>query len=72
MGVELTEEQQRALDNLQEDPPRLIDPRTNASYILVPSEEYEYLREMLEEVKRQKAISAVGLRNAVGRMNEDI
>jgi len=30
--------------------------------------DYEAVREMLEEERRQKAIRAVGLRNAVGRM----
>jgi hypothetical protein len=71
MRIELTEEQQRALDTPHGPPPRVIDPRTNAAYVLLREEEYESVREILEE-KRQKAIRAAGLRNAVGRMNEDL
>lgn len=70
MSIELTEQQQQALDSLQEKPPQVIDPRTNAAYVLLPVEDYERVREILEEERRQKAIHAVALRNAVGRMNE--
>ena len=70
MSIELTEQQQQSLDTHMEDPPRVIDPRTNAAYILIPVEDYESIREILEDEKRQKAIRAVGLRNAVGRLNE--
>ena len=71
MSIELTEQQQRTLDTKAENPPRVIDPRTNASYYLVPAPDYEAVRELLEEERRQKAIRAVGLRNAVGRMGEE-
>jgi hypothetical protein len=72
MSIELTEQQQHALDNGREDPPRLIDPRTNAAYFLLTAAEYETIREVIEDEKRQKAIHAVGLRNAIGRMNEEL
>jgi hypothetical protein len=71
MPLELTEQQQRALDAKAEGPPRLIDPRTNSAYVLVPAEEYESVRELLEEERRQRAIRAVGLRNAARRMDEE-
>lgn len=68
MSIELTAQQQQALDLQAEAPLRVIDPRSNAAYYLIPAEDYEALREQLEEERRQNAIHAVGLRNAVGRM----
>ncbi|HEX3871861.1 MAG TPA: hypothetical protein VHV77_15560 [Pirellulales bacterium] len=67
MAIELTEQQQHALDGQSETPPRVIDPRSNVSYYLVPACDYDAVRELLEDERRQKAIRAVGLRNAVGR-----
>jgi len=69
MTIELTEEQQQAIDAHGE-PPRVVDPRTKAQYVLIPAEDYEAVREALEEERRQKAIRRVALRNAVGRMEE--
>jgi hypothetical protein len=37
----------------------------------VPAAEYEAVREVLEDEQRQRAIGAVALRNAAGRMNEE-
>jgi hypothetical protein len=70
MDIQLTLQQQQALDTQAEGPTRVIDPRTNATYILVPETDYETIREIIEEERRQQAIHAVALRNAVGRMNE--
>ena len=69
MTIELTQEQQQAIDALGE-PPRVVDPRTKAQYVLIPAEDYEAVREALDEERRQKAIRRVALRNAVGRMEE--
>lgn len=71
MSIELTEQQQQALDTEAETPPRLIDPRSNAAYYLIPATDYEAIRELLEDEQRQKAIRAIGLRNAVGRMGTE-
>jgi hypothetical protein len=49
----------------------VIDPRTNATYILVPETDYETMRELLDDKRRQQATPAIGLRNAMGRMNEE-
>jgi hypothetical protein len=68
--IELTLEQQRALDNLGKSPQRVVDPRTHISYVLVPEVEYEAMRELLEDERREQAIHAVALRNAAGRMDE--
>jgi len=68
MNVELTESQQQALD--AEGSPRLIDPRTKHAYVLVPAEDYETVREVLEEERWRGSLQKTALRNAVGRMNE--
>ncbi|HVR75839.1 MAG TPA: hypothetical protein VMT52_16020 [Planctomycetota bacterium] len=72
MSILLTPEQQQALDTSREDPPLIVDPRTNAAFVLLPADEYEAIREILEDERRLKAIRAVGLRNAAGRINEDV
>jgi hypothetical protein len=71
MTIQLTPEQQQALDQGAGHPPRAIDPRTNRAYVLVPEADYEVVREILEDEQRQAAIRAVALRNAVGRMDEE-
>jgi hypothetical protein len=70
MAIQLTVQQQQALDTERNTLPRVIDPRTNITYVLVPETDYESIREALEEERRQQAIREVGLRNAVGRMEE--
>jgi len=70
MGIQLTEQQQQVLDAHVETPPRVIDPRSNAAYYLIAAQEYDAVRELLDEERRLKAIRAVGLHNAVGRMEE--
>lgn len=70
MDIQLTPQQQQALDMQAEGSTRIIDPRTNATYILVPETDYKIMRELLEEERRQQAIHAVALQNAAGRMNE--
>ena len=70
MTIELTPQQQQALDTKEESPPRVIDPRTNTTYILPPEVDYECIRELLEEERRQQAIHAVALRNAAGRIDD--
>jgi hypothetical protein len=47
MSIELTETQQQALDK-QAGPLRVVDPRTNETYVLVRSEVYERIRSILE------------------------
>jgi PHD/YefM family antitoxin component YafN of YafNO toxin-antitoxin module len=70
MSIELTEQQRRILDEVRGEPPRVIVPRTSDAYILVPAADYEAIRESLEEERRQKALRAVGRRNAIGRIGE--
>lgn len=49
MNIELTAEQQRALAEPQEFPPRVVNPQTNESYVLLHAEMYERVRALLEE-----------------------
>ena len=70
MSIPLTPQQQQALDAQEDSPLRVIDPRTNTTYILVPEVDYEAVRELLEDERRQQAIHAAALRNAAGRMDE--
>ena len=71
MSIELTEQQQRALDEVGTSPARVVDPRTSMAYILVPASDYEAVREALREDRRERAIRAVALRNAAGRMDDE-
>jgi hypothetical protein len=65
MSIELNEQQQHALDTVRDEPPRLVDPRTNESYVLVRADVYDRLRALLvdndlpsdEEKRRQLAAS---------------
>jgi hypothetical protein len=70
MNLPLTEEQQRALDARTVNGTRLIDPRTNSTYVLVPEADFETVREVLEDERRQRSIREIALRNAAGRMDE--
>jgi hypothetical protein len=70
MSIQLTEQQQRALDETDAQPPHVVDPRTNEAYVLIPLTEYEAVREVVEDERRQAAIRKVGLRNAGRRVNE--
>lgn len=72
MNIQLTPMQFPALDSREGGAPRVIDPRTNVSYVLVSETEYETVRELLEDERRLQKIRAVGLRNAIGRMEEDV
>ena len=70
MAIRLTEQQQRALDSTDAELPQVVDPRTNAAYVLIPLTEYEAIREIVEDERRQRAIRSVGLRNAGRRADE--
>lgn len=47
--IELTEQQQQILDSRQEQPPCVRDPRTNETYVLLPSAVYERLKSWLQD-----------------------
>ena len=70
MDIQLTPQQQQALDTQEDRPPRIVDPRTNTIYVLVPEMDYETIRALVEDERRQQAIHATALRNAAGRIND--
>jgi hypothetical protein len=43
--IELTEQQAQALEKPEASPPRLVNPRTNETFVLLRVEEYECLKE---------------------------
>lgn len=43
--IELTEQQMRALENPEVTPPRVVNPRTKETFVLLRVEEYERLME---------------------------
>ena len=70
MTIQLTETQSEALHQGDAAPVSVVDPQTNALWYLIPAAEYQTLQDVLEEERQQKAIHAVGLRNAAKRLNE--
>jgi hypothetical protein len=49
MSIELTAQQQQALEEPQEYPARVVNPRTNETFVLIHVEMYERVRALLEE-----------------------
>lgn len=70
MDIRLTEQQQRALDSTDTQPPHVVDPRTNEAYVLIPLTEYEAVREFVDDEREQRAVRAVALRNAGRRADK--
>ncbi|NLF07676.1 MAG: hypothetical protein GX594_06815 [Pirellulaceae bacterium] len=67
MDITLSPEQQQVLDQSAGHLIHVTDPRTSASYLLIPEEQYENIREAIEEERVQKAIHATGMKNAAAR-----
>ncbi len=49
MIIKVSEEQGKALESEAEVPLRVVDPRTNRTYVLVAAEQYERMKALLEE-----------------------
>jgi hypothetical protein len=43
--IKLTEEQMKALESPEATPPRIVNPQTNETFVLLPIDEYERLKE---------------------------
>ncbi len=71
MSLTLTKEQQAALDAESPIPPQIVDPRTNQAYVLIPAAEYESIREIIDDERRQQTIRTIAVRNAASRMQDD-
>jgi len=72
MTIQLTEQQQHALDSAEGQLPQVVDPRTNAEYVLIPAGEYGAVREIVEDEKRQKGIRAAAFRTVARLLVEDL
>ena len=47
--IELTEQQAQALEHHEETPPRVVNPRTKESFVLLRVEEYERLKDEYDD-----------------------
>ncbi|HWG44411.1 MAG TPA: hypothetical protein VN688_16655 [Gemmataceae bacterium] len=47
--IEMTDQQIQALENPGADPPRIVNPRTKETFVLVRIEEYERLKEEYDD-----------------------
>ncbi len=54
------------MDAAGANPPRVVDPRNNAEYVLVPLTEYEEVRKIVEDERRQQAIRAPAVIHGIG------
>ncbi len=71
MAIPLTKEQQQAADWTGSSIPEMVDPRTGEACVLIRAEEYQEVREVLLEERRQLTIRSVALRNATGRTQDE-
>jgi hypothetical protein len=47
--IELTEEQMGAMETSDADPPRVVNPRTNETFVLLRVDEYERIKEEYDD-----------------------
>lgn len=71
MEIEFTEEQQRQLAQAADGPIRVRDPQTRAEYVLVHSEEYEQMLEIVEDDLEQRALRRAGAKALARRLAAD-
>jgi hypothetical protein len=49
MIPQMSEDQQKALDAQPDTPLRIVDPRTNTTYVLLPLDQYEKIKSLFED-----------------------
>jgi len=49
MTIELTDEQRKALESQPNEPLRIVDPRTNQTYVLVQEKVYVQVQSLLQD-----------------------
>ena len=64
----ITPELRHALEQAGDSPVELTDPRTNTSYVLVRSDLYHEMRELLEDERAREVLTKIAKRNAAARM----
>jgi len=47
--IELTEQQVQAMEHADSTPPRMVNPRTKETFVLVPLDEYERVRKEYDD-----------------------
>src|SRR5207247_1769935 len=57
--IELTVDQQQALAEHAETPPRAIDPRTRDTYVLIKQEVYDRVKSLFVETDDQQALAEI-------------
>jgi hypothetical protein len=67
LAIELTPQQQDAIDRSSGEPVAVVDPRTNAAYVLVAADRFETLAEIADDQRFQRAIRDTAFRNAIRR-----
>lgn len=70
MDIQLTPQQQQAISAEALHSTRVIDPRNNTAYVLVPEAEYRLVQDALAEERRREIIHATAVRNAAGRLDD--
>jgi hypothetical protein len=71
MDIPLTADQQQLLDTPHDTPPRVFDARHNQAYVLIPAEQYERLRALLEGTPLAREEQLYFLREAGRRAGWD-
>jgi Fe2+ or Zn2+ uptake regulation protein len=71
MSINLSQEQQQAIDQAPEHLLRVTDPRTSIAYVLMPAEQYQSIRDVLEDERLQRSIRRVAACNAAARAGEE-
>jgi hypothetical protein len=69
MTIELTEEQRQAM--MKGEPVRLPVPEVGGDVVLVRAEEYDSIRELLEDQALQRGFRQAGLRSALRWMKDN-
>jgi hypothetical protein len=68
MSISLSQEQ---IDQSPEHLLRVTDPRTSTAYILMPADQYESIRAVLEDERLQRSIRRITACNAAARAEEE-
>lgn len=71
MTLQLTSQQQQAIDSHVGETLVIVDPRSDVAYYLVPAEDYESVQEILDDERTQKAIRDYAFKQAARRLQEN-
>lgn len=66
--IQLTPDQRQAVTN--GDPVRIVEPELGQEVVIVRGDLFESIKDLLQEEKNRQIIAKIGMRNAIGRMEE--